>query len=205
MATLEDHSSPHLEDELHELERDEKKLEQRADQMSLVQGLSGLFSIVALVVGIAALVVALIANGKANDNDHMTRAAAPAAATGTSGGMPGGGMMGGSAGQPGAVRVTLGEMWVRPNATSVPEGKVTFSATNMGHVKHELMIERTPLKMEGPGRPVEDAAQGMIEDMGPGESGKMTLRLKPGKYELFCNVPGHYAAGQHTEFTVTKR
>jgi uncharacterized cupredoxin-like copper-binding protein len=191
-----------LEDELHELEQDEKQLELRTNQLSLIQGLSGLFSILALIVGITGLVVALIANGKANDGRNATRAAAPATAAATPGGVPGG-MMGGSA-QPGVVRVTLGEMWVRPSVTSVPAGKVTFVASNMGHVQHELMIERVPLKMEAPGKPVEDAAQGMIEDMGPGQSGKMTLRLKPGKYELFCNVPGHYAAGQHIEFTVTK-
>jgi uncharacterized cupredoxin-like copper-binding protein len=191
-----------LEDELHELEQDEKQLELRTNQLSLIQGLSGLFSILALIVGITGLVVALNANGKANDGRNATRAAAPATAAATPGGVPGG-MMGGSA-QPGVVRVTLGEMWVRPSVTSVPAGKVTFVASNMGHVQHELMIERVPLKMEAPGKPVEDAAQGMIEDMGPGQSGKMTLRLKPGKYELFCNVPGHYAAGQHIEFTVTK-
>jgi hypothetical protein len=44
---------------------------------------------------------------------------------------------------------------------------------------------------------------GMIEDMSSGSSGRMTVRLSPGTYVLFCNVPGHYAAGQHTTFTVT--
>jgi uncharacterized cupredoxin-like copper-binding protein len=46
--------------------------------------------------------------------------------------------------------------------------------------------------------------QGMIEDMDPGASGKMTLKLTPGSYVLFCNVPGHYAAGQHVRLTVTR-
>ena len=45
--------------------------------------------------------------------------------------------------------------------------------------------------------------QGMIDDMGPGQSGHMTLNLKAGTYMLFCNVPGHYAMGQHTMFKVT--
>jgi uncharacterized cupredoxin-like copper-binding protein len=57
--------------------------------------------------------------------------------------------------------------------------------------------------MDGPGRPNEAAAQGMIEDMEPGASGRMTVKLTPGTYILFCNVPGHYAAGQHIRFTVT--
>jgi uncharacterized cupredoxin-like copper-binding protein len=31
----------------------------------------------------------------------------------------------------------------------------------------------------------------------------MTLKLTPGNYMLFCNVSGHYAAGQHIRFSVT--
>ena len=75
---------------------------------------------------------------------------------------------------------------------------------NSGRLIHELMVERAPIKTDGPGRPNEDASIGMIEDMKPGTSGRMTLQLKPGTYELFCNVTEHYAAGQHTTFTVTK-
>ena len=32
----------------------------------------------------------------------------------------------------------------------------------------------------------------------------LTLVLKPGKYLLICNVPGHYSAGMWSEFEVTK-
>jgi uncharacterized cupredoxin-like copper-binding protein len=204
MATLDkEQEGRRIEEELHELEREEKQLEQRTDQLSLAQGLSGLASVLALIIGITALVVALIANGRTHNGTTMMRGAAPAVASSGSSGMPGGMMGGGPAAKPGVVRVMLGDMWVRPNVSSVPAGKVTFVASNMGHLPHELMIERTPLKMEGPGKPVEDAAQGMIDDMQPGQSGTMSLRLKPGSYQLFCNVPGHYAAGQHIDFTVT--
>jgi uncharacterized cupredoxin-like copper-binding protein len=108
-----------------------------------------------------------------------------------------------SAGAARQVTAQLGDYWVRPNVTSVPAGKVTFIAKNVGAVPHELMIERAPIKMEGPGQPVEDAALGMIEDMDPGDSGQMTVTLKPGMYMLFCNLPGHFAAGQHLMFRVT--
>jgi uncharacterized cupredoxin-like copper-binding protein len=43
----------------------------------------------------------------------------------------------------------------------------------------------------------------MIDDMSTGQSGRTTVRLTPGTYVLFCNVTGHYAAGQHTTFSVT--
>jgi uncharacterized cupredoxin-like copper-binding protein len=108
-----------------------------------------------------------------------------------------------SVGQTSHVTAQLGDYWIRPNVTTVPAGSVTFTATNAGQVPHELMVERMPIKMDAPMQPNEDAAQGMINDMGPGESGHMTLNLKPGMYMLFCNVPGHYAAGQHTTFRVT--
>jgi uncharacterized cupredoxin-like copper-binding protein len=86
----------------------------------------------------------------------------------------------------------------------VRAGKVSFIASNVGRVPHELMVERMPMKFDSPMHPNEDAAQGMIDDMGPGKSGRMTMRLKPGTYMLFCNARGHYAAGQHTVFNVTK-
>jgi uncharacterized cupredoxin-like copper-binding protein len=31
----------------------------------------------------------------------------------------------------------------------------------------------------------------------------VTITLAPGRYELICNLPGHYAAGDYTELTVT--
>ena len=36
-----------------------------------------------------------------------------------------------------------------------------------------------------------------------GASGTVTANLEPGRYELVCHLPGHYAAGQHIPFTVT--
>jgi uncharacterized cupredoxin-like copper-binding protein len=127
--------------------------------------------------------------------------------------MPGqmGGAMSGRATGPAAsgtssipvVSSTLGEYYIHPNMTTVPAGKIEFTARNVGKVEHELMVERMPIKMDAPGQPNEDAAQGMIQDMAPGESGKMTLNLKAGMYMLFCNVEGHFAAGQYTMLRVT--
>ena len=121
----------------------------------------------------------------------------------TPSGMP---MMGGSGASQGAittVEVELGEMYVKPSVSTVRAGKVKFVARNVGRVEHELMVERMPIKMDAPGMPTEDAAIGMIEEMAPMHGGRMTLRVRPGNYELFCNVPGHYAAGQRTTLTVT--
>src|SRR5262249_7989005 len=103
----------------------------------------------------------------------------------------------------GKVYVQLGDFWVAPTVTSIHAGRVTFMAKNVGMAPHELMIERAPIKLSAPGKPIEDAAQGMIDDMKTGQTGRMTLNLRPGTYVLFCNVPGHYASGQHMQFTVS--
>jgi uncharacterized cupredoxin-like copper-binding protein len=200
--------APTLEQELEHLEQEENELDDRASSLELKTILIAMLAGLALVLSVAALAVALIRTG--NSNSHPA-AVMQGAAAGT--GM-GSGMMNGSAANSQAtapvvngahlISVRLGEMYARPSVTSVPAGKVTFRATNMGMLTHELMVERMPIKMESPGKPVESAAQGMIDDMQHGQSGQMTLKLTPGKYMLFCNVPGHYAAGQHTVLTVTR-
>jgi len=42
-----------------------------------------------------------------------------------------------------------------------------------------------------------------VSELAPGKSGVLRIALKPGKYILYCNAPGHYALGMWTEITVT--
>lgn len=189
-----------LAEELHQLEREENALAERTDGVEWKQWVAIALSTFALGVALFAAVIALT-----NDDDNGTQTPAPAPQP--TAGMPGGmhdGSGGGAAAAARTVSVELGEMYVKPSMRSISAGKVTFTAQNMGKLEHELMVEPAPIKFDAPGKPTEDAATGMIEDMGPGGHGKMSMRLKPGKYVLFCNVPGHYAAGQRTTFTVTE-
>ena len=48
-----------------------------------------------------------------------------------------------------------------------------------------------------------NCAEGAGEGILPGSSSWATLELKPGRYELVCNLPGHYSAGMYTVLTVT--
>ena len=100
------------------------------------------------------------------------------------------------------VPVSLGEFFVKLPSTTLKAGKYTFAAKNDGATFHMLMVERTPLKMDAPNQPTENAAMADTGNLAPGASKSITVTLKPGTYELFCNVPGHYAAGQHTTVTV---
>lgn len=43
---------------------------------------------------------------------------------------------------------------------------------------------------------------GEVAELEPGQNGALTLTLKPGQYILYCNIPGHYALGMWTLFTV---
>lgn len=44
---------------------------------------------------------------------------------------------------------------------------------------------------------------GAGEDIAPGDASWVILALKPGRYELVCNLPEHYAAGMYGELDVT--
>jgi uncharacterized cupredoxin-like copper-binding protein len=211
-------TGPELEQDLHQLEVQEAALERRTRSLEVAGPLALVFSFFALAIGIAALAIAL-GNGS-DDTSMMSGTSAGAAGVGQSTGMMGsatsGGMMMGVGGHGrftsamtgasahGTIYVQLGDYWVAPTVSSVRAGKVTFVANNVGRMPHELMVERMPMKFDSPMHPNEDAAQGMIEDMDPGKSARMTMRLRPGTYMLFCNLPGHYAAGQHIVFNVTK-
>lgn len=193
--------------------------EARHQELEIERARGKVLTLAVIFAALAALAAGLVALSLNGGLGHTTTVAMPM--NGTSGHingtsntpMSGGSMM--SGGQTGSsstatstsgIRVvssTLGEYWIHPSMTNVRAGKVEFTAKNVGQVTHELMVERMPVKMDGPGQPNEDAALGMIQDMAPGASGKMALNLKPGMYMLFCNITGHFAAGQHTMLRVT--
>lgn len=107
---------------------------------------------------------------------------------------------------PATVKVTLREFKVVAAAPSVKAGKVQFAVTNAGTLTHELVVlktSQTPAQLkQKDGRANEATSQGETGDVAAGKSGSVTLTLKPGHYLLICNIPGHFAAGQYTAFTV---
>lgn len=225
-ATLErgvDDATTGLAEELHELEAHEAALERRTRSLEFAGPLSLIFSLFALALGAGALVVALNKDHDTTGTSAATGGVAASTGSGggtqpasmmSSGGTSSSGMMMGAGGhgrftsmqmaaaKHGTIYVQLGDFWAGPTVSVTRPGKVTFVARNVGKVPHELMVERMPMKFESPMSPDENAAQGMIADMQPGHTGRMTMRLRAGKYMLFCNLPGHYASGQHMVFTV---
>jgi len=93
----------------------------------------------------------------------------------------------------------------------IPRGKVKFVATNTStFTEHEMLV----FPIEDVTKPLpyntdterldEDAAGslGEISETPPGETGTLTVDLKPGIYMLACNIANHYAMGMWTLIVV---
>lgn len=105
-----------------------------------------------------------------------------------------------------AVKVSLTEMAIATTPSSVKAGNVAFDVTNDGAVVHEMVVVKTnkkagDLPTDSAGKADETGAVGETE-VEPGASDELDLKLAAGHYALICNLPGHYAAGMYTDFTV---
>jgi uncharacterized cupredoxin-like copper-binding protein len=73
-------------------------------------------------------------------------------------------------------------------STDFKAGEITFEVKNDGKIPHDLAIKRTADKT----------------DLIPaGGTAELKVTLKAGKYELYCTVPGHEAAGMKLNITVS--
>ena len=110
-------------------------------------------------------------------------------------------------------------MMLRAVPATVPAGQISLVAENMGWRTHELVI--LPLqagspagqRIPGPDGKVDESgslgeasascAAGSGEGISARAVGWTTVTLPPGRYELVCNLPNHYANGMHQELDVT--
>jgi uncharacterized cupredoxin-like copper-binding protein len=135
--------------------------------------------------------------------------------------MGGGSMMGGNRGllsQNDWPRFSHGMMTVNATPTTVAAGVVSLRVANTGYLTHELVVLPLADGQQPGQRPV--GADGKVAETGSlgeasatcaaesGEgiaassSGWVSRTLTTGRYELLCNLPGHYAGGMWTEFDV---
>ena len=86
------------------------------------------------------------------------------------------------------VPVSEAEFKITVASTDFKAGEIAFEAKNDGKIPHDLAIKGTSDKTK------------LIP---PGGSAELKVTLKPGKYELYCTVPGHEAAGMRLNITVS--
>jgi uncharacterized cupredoxin-like copper-binding protein len=99
---------------------------------------------------------------------------------------------------------------IQLDTSRVKAGSVTFEVSNAPDtgLTHELVVLKTDLaanKLPVKNGQVPESQfkkMGEVEDIAPGTSKRMTLKLAPGRYVLFCNKPGHYSMGLHTSLLV---
>jgi uncharacterized cupredoxin-like copper-binding protein len=102
--------------------------------------------------------------------------------------------------------VSMTEFKFTPSDPELDAGNVVIKASNDGSTSHELVLLKTDadpneLPKEGSGVS-EKGSLGEIPDVPAGESATHAFKLKPGKYVMVCNIPGHYDAGMYGSLTV---
>jgi uncharacterized cupredoxin-like copper-binding protein len=117
---------------------------------------------------------------------------------------------------PTKIKVTLlGEggagMEIKLSQATVKAGKVEFDVTNDALTEsHEVIL----VKLNSPDQAIPVVTdkhrvdEGRLKSLGEvaglqaGQHGRLVVTLRPGAYELLCNIKGHYESGMHTVLTV---
>ncbi len=111
-----------------------------------------------------------------------------------------------------------GAMRLVADRTVITHGLTSFVAVNIGSIAHELVVipmsaqqlvgtrsiggDGTVDETGAIGEASNSCGEGHGEGIVPGASGWISLDLASGRYELVCNLPGHYAAGMYSQLTV---
>ncbi len=109
-------------------------------------------------------------------------------------------------------------MVLSASPSTLVSGKVNILVTNFGMRTHEVVIlplangQSAGQRIVGTDGKVDETGSvgevsnncnaGVGEGILPGSRGWATVDLAPGRYELICNLPGHYAAGMYYELQV---
>ena len=113
-----------------------------------------------------------------------------------------------SAHGPSVVKYKMVEWDIIPQNASKSHGplpQVTFVVKNAGRLEHEFVVLKTKtaagqLARSGAKEAPEKGAVGEIEEIPPGKTKRLTLKLKQGHYALICNLTGHWNSGQFVDY-----
>lgn len=109
----------------------------------------------------------------------------------------GGGGAGATTRVPAARMLVYAQEWsLWASRPTVPHGKVIVQVSNRGQDAHDLHVQR----LDRHGRLVGPAQHVAITESGA--RNQATWHLRPGRYELYCSLPGHYQRGMHAVLVV---
>jgi uncharacterized cupredoxin-like copper-binding protein len=110
-------------------------------------------------------------------------------------------------------------MLLRISPATIPAGQISFVASNLGWRTHELVIlplaagaaagQRVPgvdgkvAETGSLGEASHSCGSGTGDGISSGTVSWTTVTLPPGRYELICNLPNHYADGMYQQLVVT--
>ena len=93
---------------------------------------------------------------------------------------------------PGRMLVTADEWSLVASRQSLASGKAIVQLANGGEDAHDLALQR----IGGKGRPV------VFPETRPGEVSTQAVKLRPGRYRLWCTLLGHAKAGMRATIRV---
>jgi len=95
---------------------------------------------------------------------------------------------------PARVQITSQEFTFTASRHVLKAGPVIVELYNLGEDAHDLVVQRV-----GAARPVARMPAQPTDGVAD-----VTLDLRPGRYVLYCSLPGHRALGMQTTFNVVK-
>jgi uncharacterized cupredoxin-like copper-binding protein len=94
--------------------------------------------------------------------------------------------------QPARLQVTATEFSFTLSRGAVPAGRAIVGLVNMGEDDHDLVLRRRAA----------GARKWGVKMVTPGEFRERTLRLVPGRYQLWCTIADHRSRGMRATLRV---
>lgn len=88
-----------------------------------------------------------------------------------------------------SITVTAGDLFLKPKELTAKEGRIEIRYRDEGQLAHHLLVD--------------DVAEFKLSVDGEGDEDKGTIALETGTYMLYCDVPGHRAAGMEATLSVS--
>lgn len=93
------------------------------------------------------------------------------------------------AGVASSITVTAGDLFLKPKELTAKEGRIEIRYEDTGQLMHTLLVD--------------GVADFKLQVDAEGDEDRGTIALETGTYMLYCDVPGHRAAGMEATLSVS--